>query len=268
MSDYLKLWINLESIEDKSIENRNLITGRVMNFSELIKRNYHDPNKVLVISYRTRLPGIEDEVVWNFHYNDILDQINESKRLEKTTTSKETKKEYKIIHHKDSGVVTRANEDSFVISCINKYECLMNSCQELNIKFDDNLTPENSMDIIKGFTPIFTFKKPTEVSFEKIIIEHNKILKSSLREVESKYESVNSCDYKEKFDGLQRKLRSLKSHVDKIMIKYNKNKSVNYNKWVSDEGFIGSLKHIVSYFDSTYVSEEEFDSDYDLQTSD
>jgi len=80
-------------------------------------------------------------------------------------------------------------------------------------------------------------------------------------ENQTNFEEIKVGECEVKYENIQNKLRSLKSNVDGMMMKYSKNKSIQYKKWIKEYGFIKTVGLILEYFDSTYDSDEVYDSD-------
>jgi hypothetical protein len=254
-----------ECDEKAEIQDFLYVSKVIKSLVERIRYLSYDKSKILVISYRDNtIHKIPDFITWNSEYNEETDilkiKIKNDKRKKENERARNKNKENRrtlndLILERDK--LAQEVDDCFEKS--NKYSILQDRCEVINQTFSDDIVPEKCISIIEEFVPVLSMKKPSEISFSKILVEHGKMVKSKSDIIDNVKASTDS-DFKAKYEQIQIKLNELKSKVMPILIKHTKLKIQNK---INKKGFVLSMIDAIKYFDLDYASPEEYDSEYD-----
>jgi len=255
-------------------DQENVLIKTTIEFIEMLCGVVKSPNEVFVLSKRSNTKtNYSQNIVWNHEYNMDMEEIDEEEREEakKIDIDQQKLNERNAQSKRDrerAKQEAQANKNKMLENS-NRFSRLSIQCDELNKKYDDNIQPESCVDFFCTFSPLDTIKKPSQLSFDQIMKDHQKMiimeskslasLSEPLMNDESKVISDN-IDFKVKYEELQVKLNKLKKETQPILSKHTKLKIKEIQK---TDGFILSLIKVIKYFDDDYEDNDPYDSDLD-----
>jgi hypothetical protein len=223
-------------------------------------------NQVFVLSIRSNLPDNDELVLWNTDYNYEQEKIKGER--EKRDRVENEVKGNKIVKNGKSQTMLKQNGKGLPIE--NKYEVLSDMLVELNKKYDDSIDPEFCVERFVEFKPIGDVMKPSQFSFDEMLLEHQMIIdnQSALGKTKTKENHETSkpivenkrteqlatkseINYESKYEIIQEKLKKLRNAVLPIIHKYGK---IDFDSLQKEKGFILSMINVFEYLDSSHDS--------------
>jgi hypothetical protein len=226
-------------------------------------------DQVFVLSIRSNLPDNDELVLWNTDYNYEQERIKGEKE-KRDKVRNEVKRNRNDNNEKKQAIF---KNDGKVVPLENRYEVLSDMLVELNTKFDDSIDPEFCVKRFVEFKPIGDVMKPSQFSFDEMLLEHQMIIdsQSTLRGTKQNTEKKNhkklepmienketeqsatesEVNYKTKYELIQEKLKKFRDAVSPIIHKYGK---IDFDNLQKKKGFILSMIDVFEYLDSSHDS--------------
>jgi hypothetical protein len=225
-------------------------------------------DQVFVLSIRSNLPDNDELVLWNTDYNYEQERIKGEKE-KRDKVRNEVRRNRNDNNEKKQAMF---KNDGKVVPLENRYEVLSDMLVELNTKFDDSIDPEFCVKRFVEFKPIGDVMKPSQFSFDEMLIEHQMIIDSQsvLRRTKQNKKKNNKTsepimenkkteqlateseiNYKNKYELVQEKLKKFRDAVLPIVHKYGK---IDFDSLQKKKGFILSMIDVFEYLDSSHDS--------------
>jgi hypothetical protein len=259
-----------ESVRDYlRTETTQVQINTIIQFVEKTQFSDLKENQVFVLSIRSNLPDNDELVLWNTDYNYEQDKIKGEKE-KKNKMSYEVKGNRSVKNDKSQII---SEQDGKTLPLENRYEVLSDMLVELNKKFNDSINPEFCVERFVEFKPIGDVMKPSQFSFDEMLLEHQMIIdsQSTSRNVKQNKMKENhktpkpiienketkqlftksEVNYKSKYEVIQEKLKKFRDAVLPIIHKYGK---IDFDSLQQKKGFILSMIDVFEYLDSSHDS--------------
>jgi hypothetical protein len=226
-------------------------------------------DQVFVLSIRSNLPDNDELVLWNTDYNYEQERIKGEKEKENKVRN-EVRRNKSTNNDKSQAIL---KHDGKAVLLENRYEALSDMLVELNKKFDDSIDPEFCVERFVEFKPIGDVMKPSQFSFDEMLLEHQMIIDSQstlkgtkqntgkknhkklepmIENKETEQSATESeVNYKTKYELIQEKLKKFRDAVSPIIHKYGK---IDFDNLQKKKGFILSMIDVFEYLDSSHDS--------------
>jgi septum formation topological specificity factor MinE len=259
-----------ESVRDYlRTETTHIQVNTIIQFIEKTQFSDLKENQVFVLSIRNNLPNNDELILWNTDYNYEQERIKSEEKKGKNKVGDNIKGNRSV--KSDRGQMT-SKQNEKVLPIENRYEVLSDMLIELNKKFDDSIDPEFCVERFIEFKPIGDVMKPSQFSFDEMLLEHQMIIDSQLTFGETKQNKTkksqktsepmvkrrteqltveSEISYKSKYEIIQGKLKKLRNAVSPIICKYSK---IDFDGLQKKKGFILSMINVIEYLDSSHDS--------------
>jgi hypothetical protein len=259
-----------ESVRDYlRTETTQVQINTIIQFIEKTQFSDLKEDQVFVLSIRSNLPNNDELVLWNTDYNYEQERIKGEKGKKNKVISEVRR--IKSANYDRGQAILKQGEKAIPLE--NRYEILSDMLVELNKKFNDSIDPEFCVERFVEFKPVGDVMKPSQFSFDEILLEHQMIIdnQSTLRGTKQSKEkkthktskpmmenkkaeqlaTESEINYKIKYELVQEKLKKFRDAVLPIVHKYGK---INFDSLQKKKGFILSMIDVFEYLDSSHDS--------------